>query len=260
MPTISTSRGDIWYRDYRKAETTRPPVLFVHGAGAMHLDWPVQLRRMPTANALALDLPGHGNSPGTGRDSAKDYADDVLALLDALDVPQAIIAGHSMGGAIAQTLALEASERVLGLILMATGAVLKVNEVIFTSIQDNVEAAATMIINWEWSKEVNQELKDIGRERLLSMDPETLYNDFAACDKFNVQGRLQDIQVPTLVIGGTFDKMTPASLSDELEQKIPDAEQVMFTGAGHMVMLEKPDAIARVVQDWLTRRFQGDTK
>ena len=84
MPLTETIKGFIWYDDNRDLTAHLPVTLMVHGAGATHLDWPAELRRLPEANAVVPDLPGHGRSPGLGRQSVGAYAADMIALLDAL--------------------------------------------------------------------------------------------------------------------------------------------------------------------------------
>ena len=121
MPTVTTPRKTMHYKDYRTHAGT--PTVLIHGAGGMYLDWASETRRSPSLNAIVPDLPAHGENPvGQGRDNVRDYAEDVLALMDALEIAQAHIVGHSMGGAIAQTLAFYYPQRVVKLGLGATGA------------------------------------------------------------------------------------------------------------------------------------------
>src|SRR5512133_3755617 len=103
-----------------------PPLVLVHGAGAASDDWPPELRALPGRRVLAVDLPGHGAAPGPAPGSVAAFASAVEALLDAHGIASAVIAGHSMGGAIALTLALERPARVAGLVLVSTGARLRV--------------------------------------------------------------------------------------------------------------------------------------
>jgi pimeloyl-ACP methyl ester carboxylesterase len=76
-------------------------------------------------------------------------------------------------------------------------------------------------------------------------------NDYAACNAFDVMDRLGEISAPTLVIGGTADQMTPPKHATFLADKIPGARLAMIEGAGHMVMLEQPELVARHVEQFL---------
>ena len=103
-----------------------PPLLLIHGSGGDRLHWPPQLRRLDTP-VYGLDLPGHGESPGEGERAIQAYVDHIIRWMSGLEIPQAIWCGHSMGGAIAMTAALASPEQVAGLVLVGTGARLRVS-------------------------------------------------------------------------------------------------------------------------------------
>ncbi|MDL1897754.1 alpha/beta fold hydrolase, partial [Anaerolineae bacterium CFX7] len=120
MPTISIPNQTIYYAARGQHGA---PLVFIHGAGDNHLLWNDALVAAANASrAYALDLPGHGRSSGSGCATILDYANVVREFLDAAEIARAIFVGISMGGAIAQTLALEFPTRVLGLGLVGTGA------------------------------------------------------------------------------------------------------------------------------------------
>jgi pimeloyl-ACP methyl ester carboxylesterase len=251
MPLIETASGTIWYADHRDVTVHRPPVLMIHGAGGTHLDWPAELRRMPEANAIIPDLPGHGKSPGSGRMAVSAYAADMVALLDALKLKQAIIAGHSMGGAVAMTMALTAPDRVLGLILIGTGAKLGVHSDILNGIMEELRRSAELITDWAWALSSGEQVRRLSLMRLLENDPRVLFGDYSACNVFDIRDQLNRIAVPALVIGGTEDQMTPLKYGVYLQENIPNARLVTVEGGGHMMALEQPHIVAGAVQNWL---------
>jgi len=202
----------------------------------------------------APDLPGHGHSNGTGRAKIADYADWLLAFLDALSVEQATLAGHSMGGAIALDLALRHPDRVAGLILIATGARLRVLPAILEGLLQDFEATLDLIVRSAFGPEAPESVVRLSRQRMAATSPAVLHDDFRACDAFDVRDRLGQIQVPTLVICGTADQLTPAKYAAYLQEHIPGASLVLIEGAGHMVMLEKPDVVAEAVAHFLGLR------
>ncbi len=107
MPRVLTDAQTLFYRLSANDLThRRPPLLLIHGAGGTHMHWPAALRRLADWNVYALDLPGHGKSPGPGRDSIAAYCDVVYGVIQALGLERAVLAGHSMGGAIVQEFAL----------------------------------------------------------------------------------------------------------------------------------------------------------
>lgn len=251
MPHIETREGRLFFNDHRKSD--HPPLILIHGAGGSRLDWPKQLRRLPTANALVLDLPGHGKSPGPGLDSIEAYSQLVLSFMDALKLSTAFLMGHSMGGVIALTVALLQPDRVRGLIAIGTGARLSVNPMILEGISQDQSGIARLLAKWFWSKQTPDNVRQMTIEANTSIDAETLYNDYLACDGYDIRHRLPEIHVPVLVITGSEDKMTPPKLGQELHDRLPNAELVMIRGAGHMMALECPLAVTGAVDGWLKR-------
>lgn len=251
MPLQETARGAIYYADHRKEDNPRLPVIFIHGAVDSHLVWPGELRRLSEANAIALDLPGRGKSPGPGRSSVDDYAQDVTALLDALNLPQVILLGHSMGGAIAQTLALDFPDRTAGLILMSTGAKLSVHSDILEGVFIDQEMVAHLLADWMWGENASPEARATTYHTIRTAPPELIHDDYAACHAFDVRQRLHEIRAPALVIAGTADRMVAYKYSQFLQENITRSELVGVEGAGHMVMLENPQAATEAVRHWL---------
>jgi pimeloyl-ACP methyl ester carboxylesterase len=250
MPQIQTSRKTIWIADQRKESSQHPALLLIHGAGGTHLDWSPELRRM---NAIVPDLPAHGKSEGDGTSDLMDYVNDFVALLDALEIPKVIAVGHSMGGAIALLMALHFPQRLQGLVLLSTGANLVVNPRILEGIRNNFEATTEMLIQWMWQSNTPQAVLRRGLEQLRQTPPDILYQDYVACNQFDVLDQVHKIQLPTLIISGTRDKMTRLEWSEELAENIPNSELHDIGGASHMMALEQPQLIAHIVQDWLTR-------
>jgi pimeloyl-ACP methyl ester carboxylesterase len=251
MPLITTSRGQIFIADHRKADSNIIPVIFIHGAGGTHLDWSADLRRLPQANAIALDLPAHGKSAPPHRTTIKDYADDVMTLVDALHLPRAIFAGHSMGGGIAQHIAVAYPDKVAGLILFGTGAKLAVHPDILNRVMTDYAGVADLLAEWLWGADVSEAMKQITRDQLLKTAPEVTFGDYTACNGFDNRAELKNITAPTLVISGTHDKMTPLKYGQYLADNIPNAKLSIIENAGHMVGLEYPQQIAQIVGEWL---------
>jgi pimeloyl-ACP methyl ester carboxylesterase len=226
-------------------------LVLLHGAGGSRLNWPAELRRLPSATVYTLDLLGHGHSGGKGRDAVEEYAADVVTFLDALGIEQAVVAGHSMGGDVALTLALDFPERVAGLVLIATGARLRVAPAILEQVSVDFEAALDTITRYAWAPEASAELAELGRERLREAGPDVLLGDLIACDRFDVMERLGEIGVPTLAITGSADRLTPVKYAYFLVECIADAQLAVVEGAGHMVMLERPAEVAGAVRGFL---------
>ena len=248
MPSI----GDIYYYDSKKGET-ESPIILIHGAGGTHLHWPYNLRRINNHRVFAPDLPGHGKSEGLGEQSVEKYADILSNWVEKLGIKKAVFAGHSMGGAIAQILALKYPEKVAGLVLLSTGAKLQVSKDLLYKLSSAVSTPAAIenIVKWSYTPAADAKMLEKMKTELLKVRSSVLYGDFLACDNFDVTDRLAEIKAPALVICGDKDKMTPLDLSKQLQTQIPNAAMKLVSEAGHMVMIEKPDEVARAVVDFV---------
>ncbi|MHB8627722.1 MAG: alpha/beta fold hydrolase [Aggregatilineales bacterium] len=246
------SAAGLFYSGYTPDESAPGvPIVLVHGAGGSRLDW--QFRRVPSsAPVIAVDLPGHGALIGAfGRLTIGAYAEAVVGLLDELHLPGVIIAGHSMGGAIALTLALDYAPRVAGMILIGTGARLRVHPTIIEGIVREPEATARQIATLSWSVKSPPAVRQQMVRRLLAVSPTTLRDDFRACNAFDVVDRVGSIHTPTLILVGAEDQMTPPKYSAFLAERIAGARMAVIPNAGHMVTLEQPDAVSSQIITWL---------
>jgi pimeloyl-ACP methyl ester carboxylesterase len=234
-------------------DTSRPPVIFIHGAGGSHLSWPPQMRRMKDQRVYALDLNGHGGSKGDGRKTIDEHAQDILQFMDSLDISRAALAGHSMGGAIALTIALQNPERVDALVLVGAGARLRVTPALLrtTSSAETFPQAVDIVIENSFSHYADARVKELTRQRMLTMSQPALYADFLACDSFDMLSALGAIEARTLILCGSEDKMTPPKYSQSMRDLMPDARFELIADAGHMLMLEKPVEVERLVSGFI---------
>jgi pimeloyl-ACP methyl ester carboxylesterase len=249
MPYAETEQGNLFYT-LRKAAAGLPTLVLVHGAGGTRLHWPAELRRLAGASVYTLDLPGHGRSTGKGCNTIEGYTAAVAAFLRAVDIGPAVIVGHSMGGAIAMTLALD-FDRATGAVLVGTGARLRVAPAILGGISSNFEQSVKLITRFAWSQGAYPKLIELGKRALLDTGPDVLLGDLTACDRFDVMERLGEIRVPTLVISSSADQLTPVKYGRFLAEHVPDARLVVIENAGHMMMLEQPNRVAEAVQKFL---------
>lgn len=234
-----------------------PPLVLIHGAGASRLVWPAQLRRLPGERVLALDLPGHGRSAGAGERSIEAYWSRVAGWMDAIELERAVLAGHSMGGAIALLAALTSSKRIAGLALISTGARLRVDPALLESLSsEQAFRSAADQLNRRWfGDRTPRRTVDLSLRRLTELPQKVVLDDFLASDGFDVMHRLGEINAPTLVLCGLEDQMTPEKYSRYLAYQIRDASLEFVPEAGHMLPLEQPEAVCAAVQRFLKRVF-----
>lgn len=208
---------------------------------------------MPGRRVIAIDLPGHGKSAPPARRSVAAYAESVLEALDALGVGAAAVGGHSMGGAVAMSMALDAPERVAGLVLVGTGARLRVAPAVLQATADpraSAEAAQVMA-EWSLGARAGEALRREFAAGIEANAPGVVHGDLTACNAFDVMERLGEIRVPTLVVCGGEDRLTPPKYAQFLRDRIPGAKLELVPEAGHMVMREAPVAVAVAVGAFL---------
>lgn len=238
---------------YERNDVKPPPVLIpVHGSGGSGAHWPETIRRLPIASVFTPDLPGHGRSTGNGRNSVPDYADIIDAFVAALKLKTVILMGHSLGGAIAMALALRSPPRLSGLILVGTGARLRVTRAILEGLLSDRAAAVDVICELLFGPDAPQSLIERIRKEMLTIAPSVIHGDFTACDQFDMMDRIGKIRLPCLVISGAEDRLTPPGYGEYLCNHIPGARHVVINGAGHMVALEKSKEFVQAVTDFIT--------
>lgn len=226
-------------------------MLLIHGAGGSHLTWPAALRRLPDTAVYTLDLAGHGRSQPPGRQTITDYTQDVLDFIQALSLKNVFVVGHSMGGAIAQQIGLAAPPAVVGLILLGTGAKLRVSPQILAAVGQDLATAVSLINQHLWGSEPDGSLMTHNHQLMMGCKPEVLLGDFIACNQFDLRERLPEIALPALVISSQHDQMMPPKFGEFLATHLPQAEFVLLAKAGHMMMLEAPETVAQLVQNFL---------
>lgn len=228
------------------------PVVLVHGAGGRAEVWARQIGGLAdVARLVAVDLPGHGGTGAGGCRRVEDYAAWVLGLLDALGLDRAVLVGHSMGGAIVQTLALGYPERVAGLVLVGTGGRLRVQPRILDLFRDGSPEGAELVTGLAYSPKTPPEAV-VEAERAFRETPTAVtLGDFLACDGFDAMARLSGVTAPTLVVVGADDRLTPPKYAAYLARTIPGARLVEIEAAGHFPQLEQPGAVNQALRAFL---------
>lgn len=247
MPDCPVRDIHVYYRAINKDFRSNIPVLFIHGAGASLHVWANQLQEdIPGFCQIALDLPGHARSQGHGEEYIQDYVDWITAFIRAMGFEQCILAGHSMGGAISQLAALTQPELFLALVLVGTGARLRVAGDVLARARNGESFA-----EYAYAAKTSQALQLEAEKEFNLTAAEVRYHDFLACDRFDIMHRVQDIQHPALVICGQEDYLTPVKYSQYLHEHLPSSRLELIPGAGHMVMWEQAQAVNRALRDFL---------
>ncbi len=238
----------------RAFDANLPASVLIHGAGFDHTAWALHSRWFAHHgfSVLAPDLPGHGRSEGPALSSIAGMADWTAALLNAAGASKAHLIGHSMGSLIALETAARHPEKISALSLIGTAATMTVGPDLLTAAEANDQTAIDMVSIWGlgFSAELGGSLAPGlwmhgGAQRTLQhCAPGVLYSDLAACNAYaDALTSAAKVSVPTTVILGERDMMTPAKAGKALAAAIPNARTVVLAGAGHMLMTERPDEL-----------------
>lgn len=251
MPYITMNSAQYHYEASIPTGEPRQAILFVHGAGGSHRHWRFQLSPLGEENlVMALDLPGHGLSQGKAMDDISGYSKFIEDFAERLLGTPFILAGHSMGGAIAMDFALHNPGRLAGLILVGTGSRLRVMPQLLETLKNG--QVFTDLVRFAYGPETSEELLALAIEEMGSVHPSVSYADFTACDKFDIDHNLDRLNVPSLVIAADRDVLTPVKYGKHLSDKIPGAKMAVIPGAGHMMMLERPGLFNNIVAEFVS--------
>jgi pimeloyl-ACP methyl ester carboxylesterase len=244
----------------RPFDKSLPAVVLLHGAGFDHSTWALHSRWFAHHghSVLAPDLPGHGRSSGRPLQTIADMADWTSALLDAAGATTARLVGHSMGSLIALETAARHPAKVSSLSLIGTAATMTVGPDLLKAAETNDHSAVDMVSIWGlgFQAELGGSLAPglwmhSGAQRVLEQcRPGVLFNDLSACNAYqDALAAAAQITVPTTFILGERDMMTPAKAGKALAAALPNSRTVVLQGAGHMMMVERPDELLAALQD-----------
>ncbi len=221
---------------------------FIHASGGTKESWYHQTAYFKDSEAI--DLPGHSEAkPCT---SINDYVQWLRGYIYGRGYRDVVLAGHSLGGGIAQLYALQHPEELKALILIGTGARLRV----LPTTLEAMERALDDKESWERSIRagyafLEPEEREALRKKRAVMGPRIVLNDQLCCDRFDIMDRVHEIKLPTLLICGTEDTQTPVKYTEYLANKIDGAKMVIIEGATHSVPMEKPDEVNSAIEEFL---------
>ncbi|HCU90394.1 MAG: hypothetical protein CMF53_04090 [Legionellales bacterium] len=259
MPTTNIEGIIVSYDHYRPTEDNGGQrIMYIHGTGCNAKVFSGHIQAISEQHeAVAIDLPGHGESEGNGFRSAADYAFFVGALIEHLEWESCIVAGHSLGGGIALSLALYFGDLVAGLMLIDTGARLRVNRKVLDLAR---KAAETGGVNTQqdsrfgYADSTPQHVVEGVTAVTSGCDSRVVYKDWIADDSFDCMSRLGQITVPSLVICGEQDPLTPLKYHEYLRDRLPHCDLATIEHAGHWPFVENPSAFNEAVINFLSEQ------
>jgi pimeloyl-ACP methyl ester carboxylesterase len=200
---------------------------------------------------LAVNLPGHPEGEITCKTIAQ-YADSVLAFITDSGSTRPVVCGHSMGSAIALTLALDHPDSLGGLILVGAGAKLGVSPEILDGLKSQPMKAIEKTITPMSFHKVDLGLGREARATLSFSNLPVFLNDYIACAGFDVRERLPSLRMKTLIVCGEDDRMTPPKWAEYIHERVRGSELLLVREAGHMLPLERPLELGGMIQGFLS--------
>jgi 3-oxoadipate enol-lactonase len=258
MASIATARGRIGYIDAGERDAT--PIVFLHGVGSDKSVWTPQLARFGNdLRAVAFDYPGYGESECAADATRDDFAAAVFAGMDALEIDRAHVCGLSLGGVVAIAMHAASPERCASLIIADSFAAHPDGQAIHDrsvaasqsmSMRDLAEARSGMLLGSATTPELRTEVI----ETMAAIDPAAYRVGAAAVWLADQRDRAQAIDVPTLILVGEEDGITPPELSEELANLIPGSRLERIAEAGHLANAEQPDAFNAAIESFISEQ------
>ncbi len=221
-------------------------IIFIHGSGFTGAIFRDQVTAF--ANSIAPNLPGHA-SHGSAK-SVSEFGDFIGAFIKEHKLHDVTLCGNSLGGAVALDVALRKNPVVRSIVLLGSGARLRVAPAILNGLRDDFEPTINEVARMLYADPSEEQIayavaamRRVGASQTLA--------DYEACNAFNVMERLDSIAIPVLAITGEHDRMTPPKYADLLAARVQRGEARIVSGAGHMVMVERPTETNRLIAEFL---------
>ena len=246
-----------------KERGSGPPLVWLHGIGGNQDSFDAQLSHFSRSwRCVVWDMPGYGNSPAPEELSFEMMADSVATLLEHLGESQAVVLGHSMGGMVAQTVALRHPNRVRALVLAASPAAFgkpgsdfaeKFLAQRLAPLDDGKTPAdfALPVVRSLFANPGNQPAIDDAVASMTALSAGSYRAALGCLVTFNNLNRLKEITCPTLLMAGEEDTTTPPKAMESMARKIPKATYHCLSGLGHLANMEGPDQFNAALDQFL---------
>jgi pimeloyl-ACP methyl ester carboxylesterase len=249
--------ANIAYIQHSGAASLINPVILIHGAGADHTCWPIEIRHLPGFSVIAVDLPNHGHSESSSDRTITGYAQSIIDWMDAMNFWKVSLVGHSMGGMIAVNIAQRLPERVaaLGLISCASSFSLPFRLIDQFANASSQDKALDQLNGLLFTNRTPPLVRKRCMKLFTSARLAVLAADWLLC-RDAVFDNAFPVTAPTYIASGRNDPISSPKQVLELAAYIPQAQVQFFSNCGHLALLEKPDVIATSLNKLLQPIYQ----
>ena len=233
-------------------------LIFIHGSGCSKNVWDQQLSFFD--GSIALDLPGRPSgeplASGEPLESATDLAQWLIDYITDHALENVVLVGHSLGAAVVMQAALLNDKHLKGMVLIGSGARLKVIPQLLTSLsalaEQAVEQSASIPDSFlQANQHIPEPFKTNINEAIKKNGARIMLNDFKVCDKFDVMDQLASLHLPVKIIVGEKDSMTPVKYASFLHERIDQSELTIIDGGTHMVFAEQAALVNEQIEAFI---------
>ena len=241
------------------------PFVLIHGLNGDLTGWALIMPKFAKSyRTIALDVRGHGESGKPDKPySIKLFSDDLYEFCQKINISQAHFLGLSMGGAIAQQLALDHPEKIRSLLLVSTFSYIDDQaHHAFTQLRQNLltggypaffDEVVKLAFTPEYIAANPGPIAELREKRIRMNSPLAIGRAMDACMAFNLRDEIAKITLPTLIVSGREDVFTPIHLAEQIHHSIRGSEWKILEGVGHNLYIEKAPQLVEVVLEFLSR-------
>lgn len=232
-----------------------PALVCIHGSADNHHAYDRLLDALPDRERYAINLPGRAGTDGPALETAAEMETFLSRFIDSEVEGDYLVAGHSIGGGVAIEHALATrSERLKGIVLLATGGRLRVHPMILQLFEQVAQSSEMPPLPpGLYEQGADPELiAQASKDRELT-PIKTGGLDWRAADRFDRMQDLKDIRIPALIIAGTNDALTPPKYAEYLAANILENELHIIEGAGHMLVMERVPEVSEAIEGFVSR-------
>jgi len=262
MPYFKT----FYYRFSQRGTESSLPVVLLHGEGMSSRFWSKNIRCLARQNVYALDLPGHGGDRAVAFQSVQLIADSVYAFLQGMGILHSAVIGHSLGAAVALTLAWQHPAHIIAVALINAAATFPLSPELLDYMRNpaTFSTGQQLLLEKFCSPYTSKTLRETAEQALLQTRPTALYSDLLALDGFDLTRQLNQITCPVYAVAGKEDRFISPVRSQALSAEVPIARMDLMSRCGHLLPLECSGSLEaglsrflRDLQSWHRRESNG---